>query len=42
MLSVNDMRLINEGCDADFLSNLNESVVMNESLGKALIQSKKK
>ena len=42
MLSVNDMRLINEGCDADFLSNLNESVVMNEALGKALIQSKKK
>lgn len=42
MLNISDIRLINEGCDADFLSNLNESVVMNEAFASSFIAAKKK
>lgn len=40
-MELSDLRLISEGCDADFLQIVNESC-MNEAFGKAYIEAKKK
>ena len=43
MLSVNDMRLINEGVDSNYLESFNEcaSEIMNEAFGDAYKKSLK-